>query len=162
MLAYIIVISSCCVWKLQKHSTHSLSKIQESPSPSDLPLLSLTEPVKGLKLEWTSRFNIALGTAQGLAHLHSKSESCMVHSDIKATHILLDQKLGPKIADFGLAQLLQNDAEKLHTFVDGTRYTKHHQLQFSLLLCLIHMSYPLSGPENTVISCSDITLFHIW
>jgi len=82
---------------------------------------ALFEPVKGLKLEWTSRFNIALGTAQGLAHLHSKSESCMVHSDIKATHILLDEKLGPKIADFGLAQLLQNDAEKLHTFVDGTR-----------------------------------------
>jgi hypothetical protein len=27
---------------------------------------------------------------------------------------------------------------------------------------LIHRSYPLSGPEDTVISCSDITLFHIW
>jgi hypothetical protein len=47
-----------------------------------------------------------LGTTQGLAHLHSKFEPCMVQSDIKATHIFVDQKLGPKIANVGLAQLL--------------------------------------------------------
>jgi hypothetical protein len=55
----------------------------------------------------------------------------MVHSNIKATHILVNQKFGPKIANVGLAQLLKNDAEKLHTFVVGTTYTKHDPSQFS-------------------------------
>lgn len=77
-----------------------------------------------MKLEWKSRFNIALGTAQGLAHLHTKLESHLVHSDIKATNILLDKNLSPKIADLGLAQLFQRDADKLHTFVAGARYKK--------------------------------------
>ncbi len=77
-----------------------------------------------MKLEWKSRFNIALGTAQGLAHLHTKLEAHLVHSDIKATNILLDKNLSPKIADLGLARLFQRDADKLHTFVAGARYKK--------------------------------------
>jgi len=55
----------------------------------------------------------------------------MVHYDIKATHIFVDQKFGLKIANIGFAQLLHNDAKKLHTFVVGTTYTKHDQPQFS-------------------------------
>jgi hypothetical protein len=68
---------------------------------------------------------------QGLAHLHSKSKPCTVHSNIKSTHILVDQKLGPKNVNVALEVLLQNDAEKLNTFVVGTTYTKHDQPQFS-------------------------------
>ncbi|CAK9220875.1 unnamed protein product [Sphagnum jensenii] len=82
---------------------------------------ALFEPAKGMKLEWKSRFNIALGTAQGLAHLHTKMEAHLVHSDIKAINILLDKNLSPKIADLGLARLFQRDADKLHTFVAGAR-----------------------------------------
>jgi len=55
----------------------------------------------------------------------------MVHSNIKATHILVDHKFGPKFANISLAQLLHNDVEKLHTFVVETTYTKHDQPQFS-------------------------------
>ncbi len=96
-------------------------------SRDDLPhwCVHFTEPAKGMKLEWKSRFNIALGTAQGLAHLHTKMEAHLVHSDIKAINILLDKNLSPKIADLGLARLFQRDADKLHTFVAGARYKKN-------------------------------------
>ncbi len=67
---------------------------------------------------------------QGLSHLHSKSKPYMVYSNIKATHILVNQKLGPKIVSVGLEVLFHNDVEKLNTFVVGTTYTKHDQPQF--------------------------------
>lgn len=85
-----------------------------------------------MKLEWPIRYNIALGTAKGLAHLHNKSQARLVHSDIKAATILLDKVLEPKIADFGLARLYQNDSRKVHTFVAGARYD-HRSLSHSLI-----------------------------
>ena len=57
-------------------------------------------------LDWGTRFNIILGIARGLAYLHEEVEPPIVHRDIKAQNIILDQDLNPKIADFGLALLL--------------------------------------------------------
>ncbi|RVW43646.1 putative LRR receptor-like serine/threonine-protein kinase [Vitis vinifera] len=58
-----------------------------------------------LYLDWSIRFNICLGTARGLAYLHEDSRPRTVHRDVKASNILLDAKLCPKISDFGLAKL---------------------------------------------------------
>jgi hypothetical protein len=57
-------------------------------------------------LKWRQRFNIALGVAKGLAYLHHECLEWVIHCDVKPENILLDQNLEPKIADFGLAKLL--------------------------------------------------------
>lgn len=57
-------------------------------------------------LNWATRFNIALGTARGLAHLHHSCRPPVIHYNIKSSNVLLDENCNPKIADYGLAKLL--------------------------------------------------------
>ncbi|KAK9268004.1 hypothetical protein L1049_010442 [Liquidambar formosana] len=73
-----------------------------------------------LHLDWPTRFNICLGTARGLAYLHEESRPRIVHRDVKASNILLDAKLCPKISDFGLAKLYDDAKTHLSTRVAGT------------------------------------------
>ncbi|PRQ29889.1 putative transferase, protein kinase RLK-Pelle-DLSV family [Rosa chinensis] len=73
-----------------------------------------------LHLDWLTRFNIMLGTARGLAYLHEESSPRIVHRDVKASNILLDTELCPKISDFGLAKLYDDDKTHISTRVAGT------------------------------------------
>ncbi|KAH9553248.1 hypothetical protein CY35_09G109000 [Sphagnum magellanicum] len=73
-------------------------------------------------LFWPTRYNICLGIARGLHYLHDISQPRIIHRDIKASNILLDKKLQPKIADFGLAFLFPDDKSHISTMhVAGTR-----------------------------------------
>nr|DAD27291.1 TPA_asm: hypothetical protein HUJ06_028759 [Nelumbo nucifera] len=63
---------------------------------------------------------ICLGTARGLAYLHEESRPRIVHRDVKASNILLDAKLNPKISDFGLAKLYDENKTHISTRVAGT------------------------------------------
>lgn len=58
-------------------------------------------------LDWPTRHQIALGIAQGLAYLHHDLLPPIIHRDIKSTNILLDVNYKPKVADFGIAKVLQ-------------------------------------------------------
>lgn len=73
-------------------------------------------------LDWPTRHQIALGVAQGLAYLHHDLLPPIVHRDIKPSNILLDADYQPKVADFGVAKVLQakggNDFS--NTVVAGT------------------------------------------
>ncbi|KAF3665537.1 putative LRR receptor-like serine/threonine-protein kinase-like [Capsicum annuum] len=73
-----------------------------------------------LKIDWPTRQNISIGIAKGLAFLHEESSLKIVHRDIKATNVLLDKKLNPKISDFGLAKLDDEDKTHISTRVAGT------------------------------------------
>ncbi|KAH8951257.1 hypothetical protein BDL97_09G017800 [Sphagnum fallax] len=73
-------------------------------------------------LFWPTRFNICLGIARGLHYLHDISQPRIIHRDIKASNILLDKMLQPKIADFGLAFLFPDDKTHITTMhVAGTK-----------------------------------------
>ncbi|XP_057545173.1 probable LRR receptor-like serine/threonine-protein kinase RFK1 isoform X3 [Amaranthus tricolor] len=71
-------------------------------------------------LDWKMRVNICIGIARGIEFLHEYSTLKIVHRDIKATNVLLDGELNPKISDFGLAKLGENDKTHISTRVAGT------------------------------------------
>ena len=76
---------------------------------------------KAILLEWPIRYNIAIGMAKGLAYLHSRGPARLAHGDLKASNILLDRNFEPKIADFGLARMCQNNERKVLTRIEGKR-----------------------------------------
>ncbi|KAK9155258.1 hypothetical protein Sjap_002738 [Stephania japonica] len=73
-----------------------------------------------LHLDWPTRYDVLLGTARGLAYLHEESRIRVVHRDVKASNILLDADLVPKISDFGLAKLYDDKKTHISTRVAGT------------------------------------------
>ncbi|XP_062115780.1 probable LRR receptor-like serine/threonine-protein kinase At1g56140 isoform X1 [Humulus lupulus] len=73
-----------------------------------------------LNLDWSTRFDICLGIARGLAYLHEESRIRIVHRDVKSSNILLDSDLIPKISDFGLAKLYDDKKTHISTRVAGT------------------------------------------
>ncbi|KAJ3693534.1 hypothetical protein LUZ60_009014 [Juncus effusus] len=75
---------------------------------------------QSLYLDWSTRFEICLGVARGLAYLHEESSVRIVHRDIKASNVLLDGDLNPKISDFGLAKLYDDKKSHISTRVAGT------------------------------------------
>ncbi|XXG90327.1 hypothetical protein AAC387_Pa12g2115 [Persea americana] len=75
---------------------------------------------KQLKLDWPTRHTICVGIARGLAYLQEESRLRIVHRDIKATNILLDKDLNPKISDFGLAKLDEEENTHISTRIAGT------------------------------------------
>ncbi|TYI58372.1 hypothetical protein E1A91_D11G352400v1 [Gossypium mustelinum] len=68
-------------------------------------LASVLHGPKGI-LDWSKRYKIALGTADGLKYLHENCERRVIHRDIKAENILLTENFEPQICDFGLAKWL--------------------------------------------------------
>lgn len=72
------------------------------------------------KMSWPLRQQIALGTARGLAYLHYGAQPGIIHRDIKASNILLDERFEAKVADFGLAKFTPEGMTHMSTRVAGT------------------------------------------
>ncbi|GAB4854577.1 G-type lectin S-receptor-like serine/threonine-protein kinase SD2-5 [Ancistrocladus abbreviatus] len=76
---------------------------------------------EGSALGWETRFNIALGTAKGLAYLHEDCDVKIIHCDIKPENVLLDDNFQAKVSDFGLAKLMNREQSHVFTTLRGTR-----------------------------------------
>jgi len=75
----------------------------------------------GNVLTWENRMQIAVEAAQGLEYLHNGCRPPMVHRDVKTTNILLNERSGAKLADFGLSRSFPLDGESnVMTVVAGT------------------------------------------
>ncbi|CAF2279944.1 BnaA04g14680D [Brassica napus] len=118
----------------------------------------LFDPSKRVQLNWTVRRNIIVGITRGVLYLHQDSRLKIIHRDLKASNILLDAHMNPKIADFGMAkifgvdQTVANTARVVGTFgymppeyvTHGQFSTKSDVYSFGVLILEI-----ISGRKNS-------------
>ncbi|XP_058754552.1 probable leucine-rich repeat receptor-like serine/threonine-protein kinase At3g14840 isoform X2 [Vicia villosa] len=111
---YLVKLYGCCV------EGDQLLLIYEYLENNSLARALFGPEEHQIKLDWSTRKKICVGIASGLAFLHEESRLKVVHRDIKATNVLLDKDLKPKISDFGLARLDDEDNTHISTRIAGT------------------------------------------
>ncbi|KAL6535751.1 hypothetical protein OROHE_012595 [Orobanche hederae] len=81
----------------------------------------LFDKAKSKQVDWSKRFHIINGIARGLLYLHQDSHLRIIHRDLKASNVLLDDGMNPKISDFGMAKIFGgNETEAKTKRVVGT------------------------------------------
>lgn len=111
----LVALKGCCV-----HGNTRLL-VYEYVVNYDLDKILFDFPEKS-PLSWLTRLKICLGVARGLHYLHALVQLGVIHRDIKASNVLLDDNLEPKISDFGLAVLLPDKLSSIQTVhVAGTK-----------------------------------------
>lgn len=77
--------------------------------------------LNNLLADWVTRYNIAVGIAQGLCYLHHDCSPSVIHRDVKSSNILLDSNLDARVADFGVAKLVESN-EAMSTIAGSYGY----------------------------------------
>ncbi|KAM6557602.1 hypothetical protein CsatB_004621 [Cannabis sativa] len=118
------VITPSCNFKYEFHGNQSNpfseSRMQSTP-PSPLSM-NRKDPVlvEEFSLDWDIRYKIIRGISRGLLYLHEDHRLTIIHRDIKASNILLDDDMNPKISGFGLAKVLEVDRSEDFSMIGGT------------------------------------------
>ncbi|XP_068669516.1 cysteine-rich receptor-like protein kinase 10 isoform X1 [Aristolochia californica] len=124
----------------------------------------LFDPTNRAQLDWDARYKIIGGIARGLLYLHEDSRLRIIHRDLKASNILLDNDMSAKITDFGLAKLFGGDETQGNTSriagtygymapeyaMQGHYSTKSDVFSFGVLVLEI-----VTGRKNSGFSASE-------
>ncbi|OWM77595.1 hypothetical protein CDL15_Pgr016993 [Punica granatum] len=124
-------------------------------------LVKILDEEKRSLLDWRKRFEIAMGIARGILYLHQDSRLRIIHRDLKASNVLLDASINPKISDFGMARICGGDQawelwneESCLDIVDPSMdimYPEHEVLRCIQIGLLCVQEFPMDRPTMSTV-----------